>query len=658
MSGCNDCTKFQNEGEYLDFFFKAPTYINSEIESVQLQTNRFWLDMIPKEPIPYGVGSNYQKLIVHRQKMLPFAGLSIYERLQETDKSASAHSPAHSVCSYPPTHKVPGLGYERLGLEGFRTAIRSEDICVDKLFSQQIAPEEFFAEWVENLADYALDIKEYTNRNIYFMYAQKYIAAKDSNGDLLHNKSNIRDFPTLLAADVKKVSAPSYALLLYVYETYLLPYISEFQTEMSDGEPNVVLACDPIFKSEIVEANAKIIRHLEYSSMADNLLKKYAPLDKIGPFIFKADAAFPRFTRDTISNEIKEVHRWIHVPVESGYRAVPNPDYDRAEFYGVMPIPQKPFKMRTRQLPTKIGNATFGDRVYDLTMQWIQIKDKQDFLGKTGFYYGEYEFFIEPGKNTDFPLILFKRRTLDQMFVYWDAPTCPPDDDTACTGIDVSAQSCPCPVITGFRVDTFNSLIAEITIQPPYSTALIAGDVVAFDTSTGGSVSGTVQAPGVGSDGVTYKFLFADTGLPLAAEDFVGVQCETPVYPCAATVLGFQNCGAGISGSLELRLSNNIRCKTAGDDVTVYFHNGTSLVFDVVSANVNTHVLVLDDPTNAVTDYNACCFRGGIKSVCCVPVEADPEADPPVLANGCTGCGPEVYETCAGDEIVIDTDPE
>lgn len=656
MSGCTNCTKFQNENEYLDFFFKAPTYIDPEIESVQLKTNRFWLDMIPKEPIPYGVGSNYQKLIVHRNKMIPFAGLSIYERLQETDKPASAFSPAHSVCSYPPTHRVPGLGYERMGLEGYRTAIRSEDICVDKLFSQQIAPEEFFHEWVENLADYALDIKEYTNRNIYFMYAQKYIAAKDENGDLLHNMRNIRDFPLLAAADVKKVSAPSYSLLLYVYETYLLPYISEFQTEMSDGEPNVILACDPIFKSEIVEANAKIVRHLEYSSMADNLLKKYAPLDKIGPFIFKADAAFPRFTRDTITNEIKEVHRWIHIPVESGYRAVPNPDYDRAPFYGVMPIPQKPFKMRTRQLPTRIGGATFGERVYDLSMQWIQIKDRQDFLGKTGFYYGEYEFFIEPGRNVDYPLILFKRRTIDQMFVYWDNPVCPPSSETVCAGIEVSG--CPCPVITGFKVDTFNGAIAEVTIEPPYATPLTAGTVVSFESATGGTITGTVQAPGAAPDGITYKFLFTTGGKPLLAEDFVGVQCDAPVYECSAEVVGVQNCGAAITGALDLLLSRNIRCRTTDQDVRIYFNDGTSLVFDITAANVNTHVWTVTDPTNAVKDYNACCFRGGIKSICCVPLASDPEADPPVVGNDCEACGAELYVTCAGDEIVVNNDPQ
>lgn len=644
MSGCTNCTKFSNESEYLDFFFKAPTYINPEIESVQLQTNRFWLDMIPKEPIPYGVGSNYQKLIVHRQKMIPFAGLEIYDRLQETDKPESAFSGANSVCAYPKTHRVPGLGYERRGLEGYKTAIRSEDICVDKLFSQQIAPEEFFAEWVENLADYALDIKEYTNRNIYFMYAQKYIAAKDANGDLLHNKANIRDFPRLTAANLNRVSAPSYSLLLHVYETFLVPYMSEFQTEMTDGEPNVILACDPIFKSELVEANAKIIRHLEFSSMADNLLKKYAPLDKIGPFIFKADAAFPRFSRNTLNDEIEEIHRWIHIPVESGFKAVPNPEYDRAEFYGVMPLPLKPFKMRVRQLPTKIGSATFGERAYDLAMQWIQIKDRTDFLGKTGFYYGEYEFFIEPGKYIDYPLILFRRRTIDQTFLYWDSPSCPPAD-VVCPGIPVSG--CPCPVITCFKVDTFNSAVAEIAIEPMYNPALVAGAVVEFETATGGTAQGIVQAPGVAADGKTYRFLFVTNGLPLLAEDFVGVRCEAAVYDCRTDVIGLRDCKVGITAALDLELLVNIRCNATNDQVNVYFGDGSSLVFDVVVADTTTHVYTMTDPSGAVTSYNACCFRGGIKQVCCIPT----------VLNACEACS-DTYLACDGTQVVIDNDPE
>jgi hypothetical protein len=646
------CKSCWSVADYLSFFPKLQTFVSEEIQYITNERKSFWLDLIPTETMDPRIGTDYVRWDAHEGPTIQFSGLEIFEKINDLEKGKTAFSGANDLCSYGPFHTVPGLGFERRGMEGFRTNFASEKICIDSIVKQGLAPDDFMEKYILKLGNYAADVKEQTNRNLVIRKAKKYLAQFDQNGELVYNHNNEYDFPTIGGTD--RLSAPSYDLLLHLYDSYFRPYAQHYAIDvMEGGEPIIPVILDSASKRALVTGNQEIVTNLQYSSMADSLLQRYAPLDKIGPFVLIVDNDCPRLKRNAVTGALEVVFKWVEVPIESGSRYLVNPEWSMAG-YRTMLIPSKDnIKKYIREMPTTLAGADFGDRGYDLNFIWVNFPTEKDPLRKVGQYMSEYEFFVEYGGAMDPILLVHEAENPYSSIIYRKGPAECPDDTAPCNIIETSG--CPCAQIECFNVSLVNPTQAEVRLS--LSLGAVEDDTITFKTVNGGTAAGTVLA--VAADGRTYTLEFTlPSGTALVASDFVEPICEVVSF-CSAKVLGLNSCRDVANGTFKITLDRPLACNADGatlanDVLLAKFGDGTTQELVVTALNLATLEYTVrynagfgpTDDSNlgvaaAADNYDVCCDRGGIREVCCKPTETN---DCPACERTLTACEVEEEE--------------
>jgi hypothetical protein len=659
MSGCSDCgTSFNTPKEYLDFVYKLPTLLEKEIDVLKPSRKRLYTGMVTKGSLPTNVSTNYQKFKVHTPRFRQFNNAEMYHSKQERAHGPTAAGGANAHCTVGPFHKLNGLGYERVTLAHRRSFFETCKFCVETLWRDNIAPEDFFSEYMQGVRDQLDDIIEITHRNEYEERAQKVWAIYNSDGRLLQKSDNPFDWASL--PNATQLSLPSVEMLYNFAEDVLSSYSDYYSIGSVDGEPVYPLIMNSRTKHNLVYKNPQLVQMIQFSSMADSLIEMWqGPISKIGPFVIFVDNDS---TRLKIENGVtQQIPHWIPTDApDGGEMWVEHPEW-RARglnYVDTIMIPRKDsWKKLIRRIPTSIGGVQFGEELSpEMALTYINIKDINcNPFGWIGHFVASHEYYIEPGDNLAVApgyQIGVHSGIPGLDMLYEEQPACPAQI-VLCNTVDDTG--CPCMGIKCITVNPTNPAQMFVTFTQTFSPALVAGGTVSLKTRTGGVQTVTVAAPlSVSADALTYLFNVAPADLangPIDPEDYVEVACQVVEY-CESAVIGLKDCRSQVSNAVTIFLDKPLKCSTVGDLITLSFKGGYQADFIVVTANNSTLEYVVryapgfgptEDPTGLVaasTTWDLCCDRGQPTHACCVPT----------VANGCLGC--EVtFEKCDGTTV-------
>lgn len=662
MAGCSGCgSSFDTPKQFLDFVYKLPPLLEKEITVMQPQRKRIYISMPPRGELPTQVGTNYQKMVVHTPRFRSFTNAEIYHSKQEGAHGPTAAGGSNAQCTVGPMHRLNGLGYERMTLDHRRSFFRTCDFCVETLWRENVAPEEFFDEYMKGVREQLDDIMDMTHRNEYESRAQKLWGIYTTTGHLLQNQANPFSWATLPTGAV--ISLPSVEMLYQFAEDALASFSDYYMIGMVDGEPVYPLVMNSRTKHNLVFKNPKLVTFIQFSSMADSLIDYWqGPISKIGPFVIFVDSDATRLKVDAAGLALQIPH-WIPIQApDGGDMWVEHPEWHArgAGYYDTISIPRKDtWKKLIRHIPTTIGGVNFGEEISpELGLTYINIKDKEcNPFGWIGHFVASHEYYVEPGVNLSqapsYQIGVFSGipGTGDEM-LYDTTPNCPATI-TLCN--TVTPAGCPCSQVTCVNVSPTNPGQAFFSFSVPFATAKVAGDTITVTTRSGGTAVVTVATPlDVSADLLTYKVNIAAADLangPVSATDYIEVACEVIEY-CEAQVIGLDDCRSEVTNAARFRFSQNVKCRTVGDLITLTWRNGYAANFAIVATNVNTQWYTLryatgagptDDPTGVTpgtSTWDICCDRGMPSFACCVPTGG----------NGCAPCG-LTFTNCAGGTV-------
>lgn len=661
MSDCSDCgTTFNSAEGYLNFVYKLPTLLEKEISVLRPARKRIYTGMVQKGGLPHNVSTNYQKFKVHTPRFRQFNNSELYHSKQEDSHGPTAAGGANAHCTVGPFHKLNGLGYERVTLAHKRAFFETCEFCVETLWRDNVAPEDFFSEYMRGVRDQLDDIIEITHRNEYEERAQKVWAIYTSEGRLLQDNVNPFDWATLPAANV--ISLPSVEMLYNFAQDVLASYSDYYSIGMVDGEPVYPLIMNSRTKHNFVWKNKELIQSIQFSSMADNLIDMWSgPLSKIGPFVIFVDDDSTRLKKQE-DGTVLQIPHWIPTDApDSGEMWIEHPEWTArgADYFDTIMIPRKDsWKKLIRHIPTSIGGVQFGEEISpELALKYINIKDRKcNPFGWIGHFVASHEYYIEPGDDLavapGYQLGVFSGYPGLDM-IYDSQPECP-EEIVPCNTAE--SEGCPCIGIKCITVSMVNPAEAEITFTSELSPAPVAGGTVVLKTRTGGTQTFDLPSPLEASeDGLTQKIIAREADLengPLDPRDYIELACEVVEY-CESKVVGMKDCRSHVDNAVTIFLDKPLKCSAAGDEITLTFGKGGYRAnFAVVSANNSTKEYIVryasgfgptDDPEGAVpasSTWDVCCDRGAPVYACCVATEA----------NGCAGCE-LTFEKCDGTTV-------
>lgn len=666
--GCNGCgNQFDTPQEYLNFVYKLPVLLEQEISVMTPQRQRIYLNMVDKGTLPANVGTNYQKMAVHTPRFRQFNNSEVYHSKQEAAHGPTAAAGENAHCTVGPMHKLNGLGYERLTIAHRRAFFRTCDFCVETLWRENVAPEEFFAEYMKGIREQLDDIMEITHRNEYEERAQKVWGIYTPQGRLLQRSDNPYDWAPLPTA--KLLSLPSIEMLYNFAEDVLASYSEYYSIGTVDGEPVYPLVMNSRTKHNLVFKNPQLVNMIQFSSMADSLIEMWqGPLSKIGPFVIFVDNDSVRLKRETVSGTVLQIPHWIPVPApDGGNMWVEHPEWHTRglEYADTIMVPRKDvWKKLIRKIPKTIGGVNFGEDLSpELGLTYINIKDKEcNPFGWIGHFVASHEYYAEPGANigTAPCYMIGVASGLPGLDMIYDAAPAEPEEITLTN--TATSEGCPCIGIECVQAYPGNAEQAFFTFTSPV-TATPAEDeedpsTINIKTRTGGVQTFTV-VEAIGEDGLIFLLQLPagaiDNG-PLTASDYVEVACDEVTY-CEANVIGLNDCRASIGNAVKITLDRRVVCDAVNDLITLTFKGGYKANFTILAANALNREYTIryaagfgptTDPEGAsgsaatTSTWGMCCDRGMPLHACCVATEG----------NGCAGCD-ITYTDCAGDPLEL-----
>lgn len=664
--GCSPCgNTFDNAKQFLDFVYKLPPLLEKEISVMKPERQRIWTNMVQKGELPTQIGTNYQKLRVHTPRFRDFNNSELYHSKQERAHGATAAGAANAHCTVGPFTKLNGLGYERQTLEHRRGFFETCDFCVETLWRENVAPEEFFAEYMRGVREQLDDIQERTHKNEFESRSQKVWAIYTPSGKLLQNPANPYDWAPVTSAN--RVSLPSIEMLYHFADDVLSSYSDYYSVGSIDGEPVYPLIMNSRTKHNLVFKNPGLITMIQYSSMADSLIELWhGPISKIGPFVIFVDSDATRLKVDPVTGAVLEIPHWIPIPApDGGEMWVEHPEWHSRGpvYHDTISIPRKDsWKKLIRHIPTSIGGVQFGTEISpELELKYINILDKEcNPFGWIGNFVASHEYYVEPGVNVaQAPGYMMGVQSgipgVGNEMLYDTSPECPEEVEVCNT---VTLNACPCNGVVSVLPHPTNPALAFFTFSQPFSPAKIAGDTISLTTRTGGVAVMTVETPlTVSSDGLTLLLEAATADLangPIDPEDYVEVACEVIQY-CESRVIGMDDCRSEVTNAVKIRLDKNLKCATPGDLIAFRFKGGYTAHFEVIASNPNTQWYSVryaagygptDDPEGESdtpeinSTWDLCCDRGMPLFACCVPT----------VGNACPSCDLS-FSTCAGGTV-------
>lgn len=596
-------------------FYLSSRYIEREVANRTVQARRFWVDMFPITNFPDGIGLTMDKVRFYGDIGPQYDGFDGWRALELSRKPGESMLGEHNACGFSPD--TVGHGMETVSFNLMERDLATKPICIKDVRTTYLF-KEFQGMIFQNLANITMNIREQLNRNAAHGFAVKHVAIPG----LPTNHADPYKEPLIPTGT--KVGKLTHRLLKSLYP-WLAQQAGNYAITTLRGMPAFGVVCHPETWEQMVYEDDKLRFDISQSSMADDLVKKYAFIDAMGQFINMPDYEAPRFNVDS-NGRLQRVLPWVrNVNIEVGTRPMPNADYQKARFERVLIMTKGLFKLRTRSAITSAGGGTKFEGDPGL-FQWKWWNPPGQPFQRVGQYVATGELGIEPGDFTDTISLLVERASGDMFISYWGDPVAAPDLPDPITPL---VQACVCPKIVSISKSW---ALTEALIDLDIALNAAVSQKITFALVNGGSFTATVTQIDtsktrvlITSDADTIAKLLAD---PYAVE---GIQCSTQTW-CDSEVDGCNDCRSSVANSAILRVARPLRLTgPTFDDVKVYFRDGTTAQMDVVaydSGAGNLTVRMNGESDSGTGTYDLCCARKGVLRVCVLPTEG----------NGCPGC--------------------
>ena len=604
LSGNCGCTPQQANV----MFKEAEQFIDEEITDRTYAMNRYWVDLYPMKPFPDGVGLVLDKLRYFSDIGPQYDGFDGWRKIQRSRTGAMAEACGeHDACGY--DWETVGSGMETVSYDLMSRDLKTHPICIKDirtLYQYRTFQELFF----KNLANISANMREQLNRNAVMMFALKHIAIAG-----LPTAKDPHQLPNINGVEVGKLT---YDLALMLYHSLIIEGANQALATM-DGMPMVGLVGhpetlrgmyydDPELRKDIRECRAA-------SGNACDLIKRYAFIDTIGPFVLMPDLYAPRYTLDAAGNFVRVFPFIREVEIQYGTRPIPNPLYQTAPYEGILFLLKDLLTLRTRTPLESVGGMTrFGPEPNMFDWRWWN--PPGDPFNRVGQYVTTAEVGVEPGDFTDVPMLIVKRRPEYWGQAFWAAEQTPPE--AAEFENALPAEACPCPTIIGAYPDLDPTRLLLIFDR---DIALDANDPISLTTSQGTFVDATLIS--ISDDGTRAVVDFGSAEPCKEIGRYVALNCNGATSYCNACVLKTA-LGGILDEEVTLTLNRLIKADTAAEVVTLILGDGSML--DVaLAANADTENLQYTVELTYAQFYDS----KGICAVCVPPATDDscPECD-------------------------------
>ena len=589
--------------EMVDLAFReSEPFIEREIRDRSYRMRRYLVDYAPVKMFPDGIGYTMSKVRFFGDIGPQYDGFDGWRKEQRSRPFASGHKDEHDACGY--NWEEVGHGFEELHYHLMKRDLKTVEICIEDIRTfwefQQYQNLIF-----QNLTEITANMREQLNRNSLIGFSVKHVIT--SKG-LEVNSSNPYELPNINNVTIGKLN---FRVLKRIYSA-LLREAGMFALETINGRPVFGLMASDDVLDDMVYEDPEIrqdLRAIASGSGEESLIKRFNFNDMVrNQFILIPDIFAPRYKDDGNGN-LKRVFPYERdVPIQSGTRPAPNPDYENAPYELVLILTRDVFTLRSRRAISTVGGETnFEAETGMFEWKWHNPERWCDPNRRVGFYFANGRLGIEPGDFTDIPAILVKRRpqTLDASF--WGPAECPPDPVDCDNALD--PQGCPCQAVVDCCADFTNPNILQFKFSSPITEAV--GDAIEIELSNGGVASGTLTA--LSPDAMSASIDFGEP-VECCPELYVQVYCKDKSQ-CSADVVS-EVCNATDNTNVDLKLECALRAETAGDALVVFFEDGSSGDATIVSVDKDSLTWILAPV--APTDFSGKC----IKKVC-VPETTD-----------------------------------
>jgi len=596
------------EQQVQEAFLNAPPLIAQTILDLTIQHPSFLRDMWEVEAWPLGNGTLMEQLVFRGAMPQIERGFDQWKKQSNNTGCDPCEGPD---CGYNVTY-FGGNGFERKVTELMARDFFSPSYCVKEI--QTTAHfKEVFSKIIENLYAQVSFFKE-MNIGLNFLsgLAKKFVV--DSGGF----KANRNNPYVYRPVGTTRLATLNIEGLEFLYEQMrrmpeAVPY------DVVNGAPIYSLMASHQLLARLYRDDPKLREDVRFSGLSNDALMKYNFMSTIRGMFIAAPILYPRrFNVNVASGEVEEVLPFINgIPMEVGAFTGLNPEYELATHEEVLIHGKFPFKLFYMPTTESLGeNTSFGPEpsFFDY-WSWINPMTTQDPFRRQGYFATSVQLGLSQQYSDGIFGWLVERPSQILSAVFTPNPTCP-EDPPVCDN-EVADVGCPCPLIV-------SSIPNPITAGNFFLTLAVAVDVVVDDViqlgvDTGGYVEGTVVS--VNADGTVIEVTITDSEALAICDRFTSVWCDDTLG-CSATVFGYDgNCDD--TNNINLSLSNPIK-GDVGEDVEVYFGDGTSVTATIVSQNMLTGELIV------ALGAAFCDQVGGILKVC-VPSTTD------ASCNGCAG---------------------
>ena len=589
-------------------FRESELFVEREVRDRTYKMRRFMVDMAPVKMFPDGIGFEQSKVRFFADIGPQYDGFDGWRREQRS-RAASGHQDAHDQCGY--IWEEVGHGFESLHWHMMERDLRTVPICV-----KDIRTFWEFQQWQNliftNLAEISANMREQLNRNALKGYAIKYVP---TSAGPQPNPQNPYELPNVQGVTIGKLT---YRLLKRFYPI-LSREAATFALGNMNGAPMFGLIATPETLDDMVLEDPEIRTDIREGSQVDDLVNRYNFKETVrGLFLNIPDIHAPRYRADANGNLIRVFPYERNVPIESGTRPAPNPEYETAPYELVLITTRDVFAIRARKAISSVGGQTdFNAETGMFDWRWHNPPRWCDPNRRIGYYYANGNLGIEPGDFTDIVGLLVQRRPIPLDVQFWPAADCPPEE-AVCNNELPDNQGCPCPQV----VDCCEVFTDPNSLQFKFSSAtgLAVNDPVTLKLANGGEATGTATAVSLDTMSVTVDFA---EPVSCAPGFYIELVCN-PSDLCVADVVSeLQN--ATVAANRDLRLAALLR-STAAVAATV-----SALLDDDTYVDVTIEAIDTDSLTYEVSPNVAGSLDGKCIKQLCVPTALDAE---------CPACSP------------------
>jgi len=588
--------------------------INPQIADLTYKEATLLYDLMPMKTTPYFNGDVFHKQVYYGYQS-PNAFTEEWEDVRKSSPGNS-HEPAHSACGTKWYERKDGAEMVAWGLK--KKSLKTEAFCLDDWAYANFAPE-FIQGKIDSLAGVVQgELENFVIAELFRM-AQKFVIPASGG---FYQANEVTKFPIIPSGNpLGRLSIDLFTKLHTRMVNNRVP-----AGLMLGGGKSYFAIGNAEDISDFLYHDPNLKEDTRFSSMADDRLLRYNITDQFrGLFAFVNYAKMPRANINAITGEVEYVFpQQNDVPTQIGVRNAQNEEYYTAKYHTMLFIGQAPAAL-VKPGGEEAMIEAFRPKNPDFNWQ-LAIDPCSYPKNNVVWFWTEATLGWEPGNYPYVYVGLFRRRDEAYMAQDWGTITCI-TEPTPCDN-DIPDQECPCPMVLSARPG-FVSTNLIFTLDK--TTGLVALDPISFQLANGGVATGAVVQ--VSADGLTVEVIFAGATPSLTAGWYVSVLC-TDVGICSSDVLCVTNPTAG-NDQVTLQLFRKLVDLTAGDDINVYFCDGTSAVVDYVSANLATFEYVVSGAL-ATNIETLIAEHGTIVSVCVVPT----------VGNGCPACGP-TYTECA-----------